>query len=129
MRRRNVLAVVGGAACILPFAGVAQQRATAPPVRSACQERLTPDIVIMHPLPPITGPGACGGDDLVSLDAVVLKDGQRIALAPVATLRCPMAEAVARWIREEIAPAAVATSGSPVRNIIAGTSYECRDRD
>jgi hypothetical protein len=129
MRRRDLFAVLGGAACLLPLAVVAQQPAAAPPVRSACQERLTPDIVVMHPLPSITGPGACGGDDLVSLDAVVLKDGQRIVLAPAATLRCPMAEAVARWIREEVAPAAADTFGSPVRNIVGGTSYECRDRD
>jgi hypothetical protein len=39
-----------------------------------------------------------------------------------------MAEAVARWIREEVAPAA-ATLGSPVRTIVTGTSYECRGRD
>ena len=93
MRRRDILAVVAGSACFLPLAGVAQQRATAPPPASACQERLTPDVVVMHPLPSITGPGSCGAEDVVSLDAVVLKDGQRLALAPAATLRCPMAEA------------------------------------
>jgi len=82
----------------------------------------------MHPLAPITGPGSCGAEDVVRLDAVVLKDGQRIALAPAATLRCPMAEAVAHWIREEVTPAA-ATFGSPAHTIITGTSYECRGRD
>jgi hypothetical protein len=63
------------------------------------------------------------------LDAVVLKDGERIAIAPAATLRCPMAEAVARWVREEVAPAAAAALGNPVRAIVTGTSYECRGRD
>jgi hypothetical protein len=82
----------------------------------------------MHPLPPIIGPGSCGAEDVVRLDAVVLKDGQRIALAPAPTLRCPMAEAVAHWIREEVTPAA-ATFGSAVHTIITGTSYECRGRD
>ncbi|TMJ56883.1 MAG: extensin family protein [Alphaproteobacteria bacterium] len=129
MRRRDILAVVAGSACFLPLAGVAQQRATAPPPASACQERLTPDVVVMHPLPSITGPGSCGAEDVVSLDAVVLKDGQRLALAPAATLRCPMAEAVAHWIREDVAPAAAATFGSPARTIVAGVSYECRGRD
>jgi hypothetical protein len=101
---------------------------TTPPKPSACQQRLTPDFVLMHPLPPIIGPGSCGADDVVRLDAVVLKDGQRIALAPAPTLRCPMAEAVAHWIREEVTPA-TATFGSPPHTIIAGTSYECRGRD
>ena len=129
MKPRVLLAAVGGAACFLPVAGVAQQRATAPPAPSACQQRLTPDIAIIHPLPSIAGPGACGAEDVVSLDAVVLKDGQRIALAPAATLRCPMAEAVAHWVREDVAPAAAATFGSPARTIVAGVSYECRGRD
>ncbi len=101
---------------------------TTPPQLSACQQRLTPDFVLMHPLAPITGPGSCGAEDVVRLDAVVLKDGQRIALAPAATLRCPMAEAVAHWIGEEVTPAA-ATFGSPAHTIITGTSYECRGRD
>jgi hypothetical protein len=83
----------------------------------------------MHPLPSITGLGSCGAEDVVRLDAVVLKDGQRIALAPAPTLRCPMAEAVARWVREEVAPAAAITFGGPVRTIVAGASYECRGRD
>ena len=101
---------------------------TTPPAPSACQLRLTPDFVSMHPLPSITGPGSCGAEDVVRLEAVVLKDGWRIALTPAATLRCPMAEAVARWIREEVAPAA-AIFVSPVRTIVTGTSYECRGRD
>jgi hypothetical protein len=104
----------------------------APPTASpssACQQKLTPDFVLMHGLPPITGPGTCGAEDVVSLEAVLLKDGEHIALAPPATLRCPMAEAVARWIREEVAPAAAATFGSSVRTVITGTSYQCRGRD
>jgi hypothetical protein len=40
-----------------------------------------------------------------------------------------MAEAVARWVREEVAPAAAATFGSSVKMVITGTSYQCRGRD
>lgn len=79
-------------------------------------------------MPSITGPGSCGAEDVVRLDAVVLKNGRRVALAPAATLRCPMAEAVARWIREAVAPAA-ASFGSPVSTIVTGASYVCRGRD
>jgi len=127
MKRRDLLAL--GAACFFPLAGVAQQSATTPPAPSACQQRLTLDHVIMHPLPSILGPGSCGAEDVVRLDAVVLNDGKRIALALAATLRCPMAETVARWIREEVAPAAAATFGSSVHTVVTGTSYECRGRD
>jgi hypothetical protein len=98
------------------------------PASSACQQQLTPDFVLMHRLPSITGPGACGAEDVVSLEAVLL-NGEHIALAPPATLRCPMAEAVARWVREEVAPAAAATFGSSVKMVITGASYQCRGRD
>jgi len=79
-------------------------------------------------LPSISGPDSCGADNVVLLEAVVLEDGQRVALVPAATLRCPMAEAVVRWIREKVAPAA-ATLGSPARTIVTAGSYECRGRD
>src|SRR5438477_11147844 len=39
---------------------------TTPPQLSACQQRLTPDFVLMHPLAPITGPGSCGAEDVVN---------------------------------------------------------------
>jgi hypothetical protein len=62
------------------------------------------------------------------LEAVVLEDGERVALAPPATLRCPMAETVVHWLRQEVAPAA-ATLGSPARTLVTSTSYDCRGRD
>ncbi len=111
-----------------PPAPAAEAPAPPPPASSACQLRLTPDIAVVRSQPSITGPGSCGGGDVVRLEAVVLGNGQRVALAPAAMLRCPMAEAVAHWVREEVAPAAAAL-GSPARTILAGTSYQCRKRD
>jgi len=128
MRGREILALLGSAICLLPFANAAQQPATPAAAPSVCQKRLTPDIAVTHPLGSSSGPGICGGDDLVSLDAVVLKDGQRIALAPAATLRCPMAEAVARWVREgpprlllSAAPCAT-SSRAPLMNAATATA-------
>jgi hypothetical protein len=109
-----------------PAAGAA---GATPPPPSACQARLTPDIALAHALPSITGPGSCNAEDVVRLEAVVLEDGEHVTLAPSATLRCPMAEAVARWIRENVAPAAATTLGSPARTIATAGSYECRERD
>ena len=52
-----------------------RRRAEKPaPQPSACRLALTEDIAIAPTLPPITGPGACGGDDIVRLEAVVLPD-------------------------------------------------------
>jgi len=59
----------------------------------------------------------------------VLEDGQHVSLVPAVTLRCPMAEAVAHWIRENVAPAAATTLGSTARTIVTAGSYECRERD
>jgi hypothetical protein len=101
---------------------------TLPPAPSACQLRLTPDVALVRPLPSITGPGSCGAEDVVRLETVVLKDGQRVALAPAAILRCPMAETVVRWIRQEVAPA-ITTLGSPAHTIVTAASYDCRERD
>jgi hypothetical protein len=69
---------------------------SAAPPPSACRGRLTPELALVRLLPSITGPNSCGGGDIVLLEAVVLEDGQRVALVPAATLRCPMAEAVVR---------------------------------
>ena len=108
-----------------PPAGDAPAAAAGP---SPCQLRLTPDIAVTHPLPPITGPGECGADDVVELDAVVLRDGRRIALAPPATLRCVMAEAVAHWVRDELVPAASGLGDKP-RSLVVAASYDCRGRN
>ncbi len=78
---------------------------------SECQLRMTADIAVIEVLPPVTGASGCGIDDPVRLSAVMTKDKGRIAITPAATLRCTMAEAVANWIREEVAPIA-ATLGA-----------------
>src|SRR3954452_5615276 len=68
---------------------------------------------------PTSANSSCGAEDVVRLEAVMLKDGHRVAFAPAATLSCPMAEVVAHGIREEVAPAA-ATLGSSARTIVTG---------
>jgi hypothetical protein len=109
-------------------AGGKPAAAAAPPAPSACRQALTADIAIAPSLPPIKGPGGCGGDDLVKLEAVVLPDGGHVALKPAATLRCPMATAVADWVRTDVAALASAlnTRPSEVDNF---DSFECRGRN
>jgi hypothetical protein len=47
------------------------ERATTP---TACQLRLTPDRAVFRPLGEISGPGECGGSDIVSLERIVAKN-------------------------------------------------------
>ncbi|MDR6954951.1 hypothetical protein J2X65_004327 [Ancylobacter sp. 3268] len=71
---------------------------------------------------------ACRIERPVSLTGIKLTDGRLIPLEPAATLRCDMAAAVARWVREGVAPA-VETLGSPLARIQVADSYSCRPRN
>lgn len=97
--------------------------ATASPP-SACRLRLT-QIAVFRPLPVLVGPGECGAGDAVLLQTVILPDQTKVALTPAATLRCTMAEEIAKWVREDVAPAAL-EFGAPVRGLDNLDSYECR---
>jgi hypothetical protein len=101
--------------------------ATAPPL-STCRLALTEAIAIAPSIADIHGPGGCGGEDLVRLEAVVLPDGHRVMLKPAATLRCKMASAVADWVRTDIAPLA-SRLGSAIADLDNFDSFECRSRN
>jgi len=98
------------------------------PPPSACRLRLTTELAIAPSLPPLTGPGECGVDDVVRLEAVVLPDKRRVALTPPATVRCTFAEAIAHWVREDVT-AAVRSLKATLKSIDNFDSYECRGRN
>ncbi|WP_314952235.1 extensin family protein [Bradyrhizobium cosmicum] len=104
--------------------------AVAPPEKqlSACRLALTEEIAVAPSIPDIRGPGACGGEDLVRLEAIVLPDKRKVAVKPAAILRCPMASAVADWIRKEMVPLATSL-GSTVSELDNFDSFECRGRN
>lgn len=99
-----------------------------PPEPSACRLALTDAIAIAPSIPPIAGPGECGGDDLVRLEAIVLPDARRITVKPAAVLRCEMATAIANWVREDTAPL-MAALGSEMTELDNFDSFECRGRN
>ena len=99
-----------------------------PPPPSACRLALTEEIAIAPSIPDIKGPGGCGGEDLVRLEAVVLPDKRKVAVKPAAVLRCKMATAIADWIRSDITPIA-AKLGSTVSDLDNFDSFECRGRN
>jgi hypothetical protein len=98
------------------------------PAPSACRLALTEEIAIAPSIPDIHGPGGCGGEDLVRLEAVVLPDKRLVSVKPAAILRCAMASEIADWIRADIAPLA-AKLGSVVSDLDNFDSYECRGRN
>jgi len=105
-----------------------QAAPAAPPPPSACRLALTEEIAIAPSIPDIHDTGGCGGEDLVRLEAVVLPDKRRVSVKPAAILRCPMASAIAEWIRTDIAPLA-ASLGSVIGDLDNFDSYECRGRN
>jgi hypothetical protein len=96
-------------------------------VPSECQLRLA-KIALFKPLPVLVGPGECGAVDAVLLRSVMLPDDAKVAVTPPATLRCAMAEEIARWLRDDVAPAALKL-GAALRGLENYDSYECRGRN
>ena len=92
-----------------------------------CDERLAA-IAEIRPLPRLIGPGACGGSDMVELNAVLLADRSRIALKPPPVLRCAMAESLAAWLRDEAAPLA-GKLGAALRTVETYDDFSCRGRN
>jgi hypothetical protein len=97
-------------------------------VPPACRIRLTTELAIAPSLPTLNGPGECAVTDVVRLEAVVLRDGSRVAVTPPAMLRCDMAEAAIHWVRDEVA-ATVQALGASLRSIDDYASYHCRGRN
>lgn len=94
---------------------------------SACALRLGA-VAAFAALPALNGPGTCGAQDVVRLDAVVMGDRTRVAVEPPATLRCGMAEAVAEWVRADLAPA-TALFGGRLITVVNYDSFSCRGRN
>jgi hypothetical protein len=65
---------------------------------------------------------------VVRLETIVMRDKTRIIVRPPATLRCSMAESLAIWMRNDIAPAAVVL-GAPLAEIENYDSFSCRGRN
>ncbi|WP_371420747.1 extensin family protein [Tardiphaga sp.] len=111
-----------------PEKPAAEARPPEPPPLSACRLALTDAVAIAPGIPDIKGPGACGGPDMVRLEAVVLPDKTRVPLKPAGTMRCAMATAVAEWIRADMAPLATSL-GTRLIELDNFDSFDCRGRN
>ncbi len=105
-----------------------EQVASEPAPPSPCFQQLVPKLAVATALPHLEGTGACGAEDVVRLEAIMLADKTRVAVTPPATLRCSLAEAIAHWVREDVVPA-VRPLGSRLQSIDNYASYDCRGRN
>ncbi|HEY7248733.1 MAG TPA: extensin family protein [Xanthobacteraceae bacterium] len=94
---------------------------------SDCQRRLK-RIAVTAGLPPVTGPGECAADDVVQLESILLPDRAQVAVVPPAMLRCSLAEAIAQWVRDDVA-VRVRALGSSLKSLDNYASYDCRGRN
>ncbi len=110
------------------YASLPDASATATPATpSACQLRLA-KLAVFQSIPVLVGPGECGAADAVRLNEIILPDQSKVAVTPPGTLRCPMAEELAHWVRDDVAPTVVKL-GAPLRVLDNFDSYECRGRN
>jgi hypothetical protein len=106
---------------------VLEDQTSAPKIESErlpCQLQLS-EIAEFKSMPPITVPGECTAADVVNVNAVLLPDNHRVVFSPAVTLQCSMAEVVAHWIRDDVAPT-LDKLGMSLRGVETLESYGCR---
>jgi hypothetical protein len=94
---------------------------------SDCRKRLEA-IAAVAPMPQLIGPGACGGRDMVALEAVWLADGAHVEIKPAPVMTCEMAGTFANWLREDVAPR-MTTFASDLHSVENYDDFECRPRN
>lgn len=80
------------------------------------------------PADALAGEGDCGARFPVKVVAFHTDEG-RVTLDPPAVMRCGMARATAKWLKENVAPTAKAKLGSELRSVRTASSYVCRPRN
>ena len=89
----------------------------------ACQKLLGGLDVQWEASPPIGNGSGCGTPTPIIVSRV-----GGISIAPVATLNCPMAQALSQWVEKSLKPAAV-KFGHGITQIDNASSYVCRLRN
>jgi hypothetical protein len=123
-----IASIVGPVLAVIALTKCAAAQSPHDEAPTACQTRLASDGTVFKPLGDLAGPAGCGGPDVIYLERIILKDRTEVAVEPPATLRCETAEAIASFVRQDLAPAAAAM-GSALGAIENFDSYECRSRN
>ena len=93
--------------------------------KAQCDKLLSKEILKFKRLDPIRT-GICGTPAPVKLTSI--EAGSTVKIAPAATLTCPLAAALRRWMNDVVQPAAKQHLGSPIASIRNVASYSCRNR-
>jgi hypothetical protein len=83
---------------------------------------------VFEALGTVAGAGECGGPDIVLLKRVLTVERLSVEIAPPATLRCEMAEAIVDWVRDDLASQVIELGSIPV-SIENLDSFECRGQN
>jgi hypothetical protein len=98
-----------------------------PAADTVCMAEITAAGVVATPVPAISEDnGQCGIATPVSVTA--LEDGA-IKLSPAATIDCSLAQHLANWVHDVVAPQAEADYGKPLTGLRVADAYTCRPRD
>jgi hypothetical protein len=100
----------------------------AAPTEATCTQAMTSGRLVAVLVAPVVGPDQCGIAAPLKLSAIILADGARVPIEPESLLQCDFAEALADWVREDIAPLAQIAGGG-LAKILGSGGYECRSRN
>jgi hypothetical protein len=96
-----------------------------PEPEKACRARLTVLGAEFEDRPSVKDPAGCSIPHPLILKSL----GRDIALEPEAEMNCAMAEAVARFSRDVISPAATKEFGEALKSVSHASAYVCRPRN
>ena len=96
---------------------------SADPDDVACRRALTELGVSFSARPPLNGEGECGAEAPLAVAAI-----GAVAVPGDPVMVCPMAEALARWVKDSVEPRAREHLQQPLRAVHIGTSYQCRSQ-
>jgi hypothetical protein len=121
LRGRRAGRMSGGMALLMLASAAWAQAPTAPLPPPRPDRPATPD---PEPSRPSVQEGQCSIENPVLLSS--LSNG--IEVAPASLMACPVAESLARWMSEVVAPEAERQFQSAPTKLLIGTSYQCRDQ-
>ncbi len=91
-----------------------------------CEKQLDALGVIYNRAGPVEGENGCGIDVPYTMSQIA----PGIVVTPDTRLRCATVLAAAKWVRDEVEPAARALPGdAKLKAVLIGTTYQCRRRN
>jgi hypothetical protein len=127
LRTASVLALVALSGCALNFLGEERESWRDASERACYAQKLVVPSYFQRPAKEVDGKGTCGIEKPLKVNAfergIVAVTGGDVLLG------CMMTNAMERWVRESVQPAAQARFGMPVTEVLTMGTYACRSRN